>query len=193
MVRALVEYIPKELYDLRYNPPKRITYNTEKYKVEPGAIIYPDCNIGEGSIIGANAVLRPYTKIGHHSIFGTASVSEGHCDIGNYTTIHAQCHITQGVHISNNVFIAPFFIASNTPDITEGKHGTGGPIEIKIKHTFIEHDARIGTSVRMIPGLRIGHDALIMQDTLLTKDVPPYAIVKGGKDKVGVIIGWTNK
>ena len=168
-------------------------WNGIPYKIEPGAIIYPDCKIGEGSIIGANAVLRPHTKIGHHSIFGTASVSEGHCDIGNYTTIHAQCHITQGVHISDNVFIAPFFIASNTPDITKGKHGTGGPSRIKIKHTYIEDNVRIGTSVRMIPGLRIEHDALIMQDTLLTRDVPPYAIVKGGKDKVGVIVGWTNK
>jgi len=165
----------------------------ETVAVEPGCVIYDHCKIGEGSIIGANAVLRPYTFIGHHSIFGTASVSEGHCDIGNFTTIHAQCHITQGVHIGSNVFIAPFFIASNTPEITEGKHGTGGPIDIKIKHTHIEYNTRIGTSVRMIPGLTIGHDALIMQDTLLTRNVPPYAIVKGGKDKVGVIIGWTNK
>ena len=165
----------------------------ETVAVEPGCVIYDHCKIGEGSIIGANAVLRPYTFIGHHSIFGTASVSEGHCDIGNFTTIHAQCHITQGVHIGSNVFIAPFFIASNTPEITEGKHGTGGPSKVKIKHTYISDYVRIGTSVRMIPGLRIGHHALIMQDTLLTHDVEPYAIVKGGKDKVGRVIGWTNK
>ncbi len=183
MVRALV--IAGEYY--------QPVWNGRPYKVEPGAIIYPDCSIGEESIIGANAVLRPYTKIGHHSIFGTLSCSEGHNDIGNYTTIHAQCHITQGVHIGNYVFIAPYFIASNTPEITKGQHGTAGPSKVKIKHTYIEDYVRIGTSVRMIPGLRIGHDALIMQDTLLTKDVPPYAIVKGGKDKVGVIVGWTNK
>jgi len=165
---------------------------TPKYKVEPGAKIYPNCTIGEGSIIGANAVLRPYTRIGRNSIFGTLSCSEGHNHIGDYTTIHAQCHITSGVHIGDNVFIAPFFIASNTPEITEGKHGTE-PTEHKIKRTFIDDNVRIGTSVRMIPGLRIGIHALIMQDTLLTHDVEPFAIVKGGKDKVGRVIGWTDK
>ena len=184
----MVEYKKDEYYDIRYDPPKRLTYKTENYKVEPGAVIYEGCKIGEGSIIGANAVLRPYTRIGNNSIFGSLSCSEGHNDIGNYTTIHAQCHITAGVHIGDNVFIAPFFIASNTPEITEGKHGTGGPREVRIKHTYIEDNVRIGTSVRMIPGLRIGEGAVIDQDCLLTKDVPTGAHIRGGKDKVGRVI-----
>lgn len=161
------------------------------YKTEPGAIIYPNCEIGEGSIIGANAVLRPYTRIGKHSIFGTLSCSEGSNAIGDYTTIHAQCHITSNVFIGNNVFIAPFFIASNTPDITKGKHGTKSEKYVAFP-TRIEDNVRIGTNVRMIPGLTIKHDALIMQDTLLTKDVPAKAIIKAGKDKIGKVIGFTD-
>ena len=163
-----------------------------KYKVEAGAIIYPNCEIGEGSIIGANAVLRPYTKLGSHSIFGTLSCSEGSNAIGNYTTIHAQCHITSNVFIGDNVFIAPFFIASNTPDITKGKHGTEPQEEYVALPTIIKDNVRIGTNVRMIPGLTIEHDALIMQDTLLTKDVPACAIVKSGKDKIGKVIGYVD-
>ena len=162
------------------------------WKKEQGAIVDDTCEIGDETIIGANAVLRPYTKIGHHSIFGTLSCSEGYNSIGNYTTIHAQCHITQGVTIGDNVFIAPFFIATNTPQITRGSHGTSSS-QYSTLETKIEDCVRIGANVRMIPGLTIERDALIMQDTLLTRDVPPYAIVKGGKDKVGTIIGWTNK
>ena len=163
------------------------THDIPNVKVEPGAVIYPDCKIGEGSIIGANAVLRPHTVIGHHSIFGTLSCSEGHCIIGNYTTIHAQCHITQGVHIGDNCFIAPFFIATNTPEISKGKHGTH-PVNYKTKETWIEDNVRIGANVRLIPGIKIGHDAVIDQDCLITKDVPAYAHIRGGKDKVGRVI-----
>ena len=166
-------------------------FDKYKYRIEPGAIIYDNVEIGEGSIIGANAVLRPYTHIGKHSIFGTLSCSEGYNKIGDYTTIHAQCHITQHVTIGNNVFIAPFFIASNTPDITKGRHGSKPTTLPKTLSTTIEDNVKMGCSVRMIPGLTVGRDALIYQDTLLTKDVPRHAIVKGGKDKVGVIIGWT--
>ena len=161
------------------------------YKVEAGAIIYPNCEIGEGSIIGANAVLRPYTRLGKHSIFGTLSCSEGSNAIGDYTTIHAQCHITSNVFIGDNVFIAPFFIASNTPDISVGKHGTE-PQAYHTLPTMIKDNVRIGTNVRMIPGLTIEHDALILQDTLLTKDVPACAIVKAGKDKIGHVIGFVD-
>jgi UDP-2-acetamido-3-amino-2,3-dideoxy-glucuronate N-acetyltransferase len=196
VVRALVEYSPDAYYYATEKGVIPIGFPTPRdcnYRVEPGAIIYPDCIIGDYSVIGANAVLRPYTKIGHHSIFGTASVSEGHCRIGDYTTIHAQCHITQHVTIGNECFIAPFFIATNTPEITKGRHGTEPTEEYEPKTTIIKNNVRIGSNVRLIPGLTIGHDALIMQDTLLTKDVPPYAIMKGGKDKVGVIVGWTDK
>ena len=157
------------------------------YKREFGAVIFPECKIGEGSIIGANSVLRPRTVIGKHSIFGTASVSEGDNYIGNYTTIHAQCHITKGVHIGDNCFIAPFFIATNTPEISKGKHGTH-PVNYKTKETWIEDNVRIGENVRLIPGIKIGHDAVIDQDCLITKDVPAYAHIRGGKDKVGRII-----
>jgi UDP-3-O-[3-hydroxymyristoyl] glucosamine N-acyltransferase len=157
----------------------------EGVKVEPGAVIYQGCEIGHHSIIGANAVLRPYTKIGHHSIFGVASVSEGHCSIGDFTTIHAQCHITQGVSIGNCVFIAPFFIATNTPWITTGQHGVLPSAKPEIKPTIIHDNVRIGANVRMIPGLSIGHDSEIDQDCLLTHDVPAWSHIRGGKDKVG--------
>lgn len=158
--------------------------------VERGAIIYPGCNVGDHSVIGANAVLRSGTIIGHHSIFGTLSCSEGDNYIGNYTTIHAQCHITKGVTIGDNCFIAPFFIATNTPFITEGKHGIAPEQNYKPLPTIIQDNVRIGANVRMVPGKTIGHHALIDQDTFITKDVPPYAHVRGGKDKCGFVIDF---
>lgn len=160
-----------------------------RYRVEQGAQIYEDCIIGDFSIIGANAVLRPRTVIGHHSIFGTLSCSEGDNYIGDYTTVHAQCHITKGVHIGDNCFIAPFFIATNTPKITEGKHGTSPSTEYEPIPTYIEDNVRIGANCRLIPGITIGEFSLIDQDTFITKDVPPHSHVRGGRDKIGRVIG----
>ena len=155
------------------------------FKVEKGAVIYDNVEIGEGTIIGANAVLRPYTRIGKHSIFGTLSCSEGYNEIGDYTTIHAQCHITQGVKIGNNCFIAPFFIASNTKEITSGKHGTKPSGQYKPLKCVIGDNVRIGTNVRIIPGITIGNNAVIDQDCLITRDVFSGQHIRGGKDKVG--------
>jgi UDP-2-acetamido-3-amino-2,3-dideoxy-glucuronate N-acetyltransferase len=157
-------------------------------RIEDGARVYNDCFIGNNCIIGANAVLRPRTRLGDNSIFGTLSCSEGDNIVGNFTTIHAQCHITKGVSIGDNCFIAPFFIATNTPVITDGRHGVS-PSDYKFVKTSIENDVRIGANVRLTPGLTIGAFSVIDQDTFITKNVPPHSRVRGGKDKIGVVIG----
>ncbi len=158
-------------------------------RIEDGAKIFKNCEIGDNSLIGSNAVLRPSTKIGKHSIFGTCSVSEGFNEIGDYTTIHAQCHITQGVTIGNYCFMAPFFIASNTVNITSGKHGTGKKEKFIKKPTVISDYVRIGICVSMTPGNKIGEHSIIYQNCLITHNIPSYSIVKAGKDQVGRIIG----
>ena len=161
----------------------------DNVRIEDGARIYEGCDIGPNSILGPNAVLRPRTQLGEHTIFGTLSCAEGLSTIGDFTTIHAQCHITQHVTIGNNVFIAPFFIATNTPSITQGRHGGAKSETPTLKRTVIEEGVRMGASVRMTPGLTIGAFSLIDQDTLLTKSVPPHSHVRAGKDKIGVVIG----
>lgn len=157
--------------------------------IENGAKIYKNCVIGKQSIIGANSVLRPSTIIGNNTIFGSCSVSEGENKIGNETTIHAQCHITKGVSIGNHCFIAPFFIASNTPKISSGTHGTSKKIQGERLETIIEDYVRIGVCVSITPGHKIGHHSEIYQNSLITKDISPYSIIKGGKDQVGKEIG----
>src|SRR2546425_2034760 len=157
--------------------------------IEDGSRVYDNCEIESNSVVGPNAVLRPYTKIGHHTIFGTLSCCEGHSAIGNFTTVHAQCHITQKVTIGNDVFIAPFFIATNTPAITTGRHGTAKTAKPELLPTVIEDGVRIAASVRMTPGHKIGAFSLIEQDTFITKDIPPHSRVRAGKDKIGQVVG----
>lgn len=157
--------------------------------IEHGCKIYKNCKIGNHSVIGTNAVLKKSTIIGNNSIFGSCSVSEGNNEIGNETTIHAQCHITSGVKIGNHCFIAPFFIASNTPKISEGTHGTAKTKLGKKLKTVIEDYVRIGICVSMTPGNKIGHHSEIYQNCLITKNIEPFSIIKAGKDQVGREIG----
>ena len=159
--------------------------------LEYGVVIYDNCEIGQNSLIGTNAVLRPGTKIGDHSIFGSLSMSEGDCKIGSWTTIHAQCHITQGVEIGDRVFIAPFFIASNTPFIgkTGSKFGFPNTTNMPRKPTKIEDGVRMGVCVSLAPGITIGKDSIIDQNCLITKDIPPGSHVRASKEIIGRKIG----
>lgn len=158
-------------------------------KVEPGAVIYENCEIGENCIIGANCVLRPNTKIQNNTIFGPLSICEGDVIIGKNTTIETQSHITKGMTIGNNVFLAHYVVTANTPNITNAEHGTShNKIKAQIIPPKIEDYVRVGTGVTIMPNVIVGHHSLIAAKCILTKNVPPHSFVIGGKDQIGRIV-----
>jgi len=161
-------------------------------KLEDGARIYEGCSIDEGTVIGPNAVIRPHTKIGKHTIFGTSSVSDGDAEIGSYVTIQVLVLIAKGMSIGDNCFIGPKTTITNTKEITLGRHGMKPDVKFRLLKTIIENDVNVGAACRILPGIRIGKFSVIDMDTLVTKDIPSYSHVRGGKDKVGRIIGKTN-
>lgn len=118
--------------------------------------------------------MRTETKLGSHSVFGTHSQSEGKNEIGDNVRIHTCCHITQGVAIEDYVFVAPFFMGANTHRITHGRK-----IPKVVDAYRIKFGARIGVCVTVMPGVTIGRESLVGANSLLTKDVPDYAIVFG--------------
>ncbi len=151
----------------------------EETIIHSGAVIERNCKIGKGCRIGYYAVLREGTIIGDHSVFGTLSVSEGNNEIGNNVTVHSQCHITEGVKIEDWVFIAPFFCGANTRRIVHGRQHSLEKVGYMIKL-----GARIGIGVLVAPGIVIGREVLVDMGSLVTKDVPDYAHVRGFPAKV---------
>lgn len=160
--------------------------------LEPGVVVYNDCEIGTDCIIGTGAILKPNTKIGDHSIFGTLSITEGNVKIGSWTTIHSQCHITWGMEIGDRVFIAPFFYTANTPRISHGKFGYPNTTNDLRFAPKIKDGVRIGENVGCAPGIIIGNDSLIDMCCLITKNIPPRSHVRADKAVVGKIIGQIN-
>ncbi len=166
----------------------------EGTKVEPGAVIYEGCEIGKECVVGANAVLRPNTRIGDNTIFGPLSMCEGDAAIGSNTTIEAQAHITRGMSVGSNVFMAHYVVTANTPEITGAGHGTSrGKAEARISPPKIEDNVRIGTGVTVMPGIVVGHHSLIAARCVLTRSVPPNSFVIGGRDQVGRVVDGRHK
>jgi UDP-3-O-[3-hydroxymyristoyl] glucosamine N-acyltransferase len=152
--------------------------------IHPTAVVDPDTELADGVVISPFVYIREGVRIAANTIIGPFTVLEGDTFVGANTTIHSHCNIARDSYIGDNVFIGPYFIATNTKEITKGKHGTQS--ERAIEQGFmIFHDVRIGSNVRMVPGLRIGENSVIDMDCLITKDVPPNSHIRGGRDKVG--------
>ena len=140
--------------------------------VHPKAIVETD-EIGEGTRIWAFAHILKGAKIGKNCNICDHTFIEGDVIIGNNVTIKSGVYLWSGVRIENNVFIGPN--ATFTNDIRP--RSKVYPDEF-VK-TYIKEGASIGANATIICGVTIGRWAMVGAGSVVTKDVPDYALVYG--------------
>jgi virginiamycin A acetyltransferase len=59
------------------------------------------------------------------------------------------------------------------------KPETFGYKDLPVKDTIVDHDVWIGQNAAIMPGVRIGHGAIVAAASVVARDVPPYAVVGG--------------
>lgn len=147
------------------------------YKGHQFCFIENDVKLGNNVFIGFGCVVRTGTSIGDDCSFGHLTVIEG-AKIGNRVAFHAQCHLTKGTVIEDDVFVGPGYVSTNTRNIDHGR-GINPPIE----GPTIKRAARIGGGVILTPGVTIGENAFVGAGSLVTKDIPAREIWFGSPAK----------
>lgn len=142
---------------------------------------------------GANSVSKFSTVVGSKVGLGTYIASYSKlfkCKIGRFCSIGQKVQIVFGNHPTHDfVSTHPFFYS------TETQIGTSFIDKTKFneftflndnKDYFVEigNDVWIGYNVLLMSGIHIGDGAIIAAGAVVTKDVPPYAIVGGVPAKV---------
>lgn len=102
-------------------------------------------------------------------------------DVGQFCSFATNVNIGLGNHTMNYLSTSPIF--------TEPNNGTGASWTTKdcskpFLRSKIGNDVWIGTGAMVIGGVNIGDGAVIAAGAIVTKDVPPYAIVAGNPARV---------
>lgn len=104
--------------------------------------------------------------------------------IGNDSELGTRCMIQSHVRIGSNVIMGPdikiYSRNHNYNDLTQ-------PIQYQGKtqyKTIIGNDVWIGANVIILPGVKIGNHTILGAGSVVTKDVPDFAIVGGNPAKV---------
>lgn len=120
------------------------------------------------------------SKIGSYSYLAKGS-SLVYAEIGKFCSIGHGSNIGLGHHTLDKLSTSPIF--------TEKHNGTGHSwtnqsTEYPYKKVIIENDVWIGSRVMVMGGVRIENGAVVAAGSIVTKDIPPYAVVAGVPAKI---------
>lgn len=133
---------------------------------EKGHAVY----LGHGSdVVPSHIHCGHHVHIGPHASF-MASVS--HIYIGNYVTFGPNVTIRGGDHRID-------IIGKHIYEVTDQEK-----LQENDKDVYIDDGVWCGCNVTILKGCHIGRGAVIAAASVVTKDVPPYAIVAGNPAKL---------
>lgn len=151
------------------------------FYIHPTAEVSPDAQVGAGSRIWRQAQVREHAQIGETCTIGKGAYIDAHVHIGSNVKIQNNVSLFEGVTLEDGVFVGPHVCFTNdmlpraiTP---EGKLKSIDDWEIT--PTLVKYGASIGAGSIIICGLTIGEFALIGAGAVVTRDVPPHALVFG--------------
>jgi len=144
------------------------------------------CQIAPDVKLGANVKIFSFVNlygctIGDNTKIGTFVEIQKNAIIGRNCKISSHTFICEGVHIEDEVFVGHnvTFINDIYPRATTGSGGLQTEADWKVIETFVRKGASIGSSATILAGVTIGEDAIVGAGAVVTKDVPPHAIVAG--------------
>ena len=159
----------------------------KKYFVHESSYIDENVEIGIGSRIWHFSHLQSGVKIGNNTTIGQNVNISNNVNIGSNVKIQNNVSIYEGVEIEDYVFCGPSIVFTNilVPRSEFPQKGTK-----YYEKTVVKKSASIGANATIICGNTIGKYSLIGAGTVITKDVPDFALVFGNPGK---IMGWVNK
>ena len=130
-------------------------------------------------ILGDQSCVRERVEIGDDVVLGRGSLVENDTTIGAMTKIQADAYITAYSTLEEHVFVAPCVVTTNDNFMGRTEKRFGG-----IKGPTIRRGARVGGGAILCPGVEIGAEAFVGAGAVVTKDVPPRALVVGNPARV---------
>lgn len=134
--------------------------------------------IGDGTRIWQYVVVLPGAQVGADCNICAHCFLENDVVVGDRVTIKNGVQLWDGLRVGNDVFIGPNATFTNDKLPRSRK-----PPEAFLQ-TTIEDGASIGAGATILPGLRIGTGAMVGSGAVVTRSVPPHAIVVGNPARI---------
>jgi UDP-2-acetamido-3-amino-2,3-dideoxy-glucuronate N-acetyltransferase len=149
------------------------------YFVHPTAVVDEPVDVGEGTQIWHFSHIMSGSRIGKSCMIGQNVFIASGVILGNKIKVQNNVSIYDGVILEDDVFCGPSTVFTNVFNprsfISRKK---------EFRKTVVGKGATIGANATIVCGNKIGEYAFIGAGSVVTKDVPNYALVYGNPGRV---------
>ncbi|MEL7122296.1 MAG: DapH/DapD/GlmU-related protein [Bacteroidota bacterium] len=157
----------------------------DSYFVHPSAIVDEGAFIGEGTKIWHFCHIMPNAQIGERCSLGQNVFVASNVILGSNVKVQNNVSIYEGVSCEDDVFLGPSMVFTNV-------HNPRSAVVRKNEYrkTIVRKGASIGANATIVCGNNIGKYAFIGAGSVITKEIPDYALMVGNP---GRQIGWMSE
>jgi acetyltransferase-like isoleucine patch superfamily enzyme len=125
-------------------------------------------------------------EIGDESKIGTFVEIQKGARVGTRCKVSSHTFICEGVTIENRVFIGHgvTFVNDRYPRATTATGDLQIETDWECQKTLVKNGASIGSGATILGGITIGENAVIGAGSVVTRDVPPHAVVAGNPARI---------
>jgi UDP-2-acetamido-3-amino-2,3-dideoxy-glucuronate N-acetyltransferase len=161
------------------------------FEIVSNPFIHPSAYVDDGAQIGENTKVWHFchvmsgAKIGNGCILGQNVFVANQTVLGNGVKVQNNVSIYSNVFIEDDCFLGPSMVFTNVTNpraFVERKE--------EYKDTHLRRGCSIGANATIVCGVELGEYCFIGAGSVVTKDVPPYALIAGVPGKQ---IGWMSK
>ena len=153
-----------------------VVVTSDAFFAHPTAVIDPGCEIGEGTKIWHFCHVMPKAKIGRECSLGQNVFVADNVRIGDGVKIQNNVSLFEGVELEDHVFCGPSMVFTNvlTPRAAFPRNTSDD-----YQPTRVRRGASLGANCTIVCGTTVGAWAFVAAGAVVTRDVPPHALVAG--------------
>jgi UDP-2-acetamido-3-amino-2,3-dideoxy-glucuronate N-acetyltransferase len=154
------------------------------FYVHESSYVDEDCKIGDSTKIWHFCHIMGNTEIGNGCSFGQNCVVGPNVKIGNGVKVQNNISIYEGVEVEDHAFLGPSMVFTNVINPRSFIIRRN-----EFKKTLVKKGASIGANATVVCGVTIGAYAFVGAGSVITRDVPDFALVYGSPARVQ---GWVS-
>ena len=150
--------------------------------IHPTAVVDEGCTLGKGTKVWHFCHLMPKAVVGEDCNFGQNVFIANNVRLGNNVKVQNNVSIYEGVEVEDNVFLGPSMVFTNVINPRSGVNRRN-----QYAKTRVKKGASIGANATIVCGNDIGEYAFIGAGSVVTKEVPDFALMVGNPARQ---LGW---